>query len=356
MKRMLMMAMLGVVGLTLTLADVQAKRAGGGKSIGRQSQQVTPQRDTTKPAQNSQSTQNPPQNSQTPPSQQAAPGAANSAQPGAAAAPGAPAAAAVGAGAAATAGAAAKAAAPAAVAQTRNRWLGPVAGLAAGLGLAALASHLGFGEEFGSLMMMVLFAIVAIAALKFFLARRAAARGPSNFALGAVSPGAAGSVVPAAQFERNEPALKPQADTARWMPPSGGTQNKTAASVGVPADFDTAQFLTAAKRQFSRMQADFDARNLADLREFTTDEMYQQLKVQINDRHGEPNHTEVVTLEAELLGVESTLDEQLASVRFVGSVREQPGASAESFDETWNFVRPLNRGGGWVLAGIQQMA
>jgi predicted lipid-binding transport protein (Tim44 family) len=83
--------------------------------------------------------------------------------------------------------------------------------------------------------------------------------------------------------------------------------------------------------------------------------MFAELKLEIDERNGAPNQTDVVTLEAALLGVQSGVTEHLASVRFSGMLREQPGAPAEPFDEVWNFGRPAQGQGGWVLAGIQQL-
>ena len=49
----------------------------------------------------------------------------------------------------------------AAAAQPKRSWMGPLAGLAAGIGLAALASHFGFGEELASMLMIGL-AVMAV--------------------------------------------------------------------------------------------------------------------------------------------------------------------------------------------------
>jgi predicted lipid-binding transport protein (Tim44 family) len=104
------------------------------------------------------------------------------------------------------------------------------------------------------------------------------------------------------------------------------------------------------------MQAAYDAGNTADLREFTSPEMFAELKLEIEGRQGAANQTDVVTLEADLLGVDTGPVEQLASVRFTGMIREEAGASAQPFDEVWNFARPVGTQGGWVLAGIQQLS
>ena len=104
------------------------------------------------------------------------------------------------------------------------------------------------------------------------------------------------------------------------------------------------------------MQAAYDAGNLNDLREFTSPEMFAELKLEIEDRKGAANQTDVTTLDSQLLAVQQAGDDELASVRFSGMIREQADAPAEPFDEVWNFARPLRGEGGWVLAGIQQLS
>ena len=130
MKNFVLMAAALVLGATLTISDAEAaKRLGGGGSTGMQRQSVAPNN-----------------------ANQAAPTQA----PRQAAAP-------------ATAGQPA--------AQPKRSWMGPLAGLAAGLGLAALASHFGFGEELANFMMIALLAVVVIAAIGFFMRKKAAAQG-----------------------------------------------------------------------------------------------------------------------------------------------------------------------------------
>jgi predicted lipid-binding transport protein (Tim44 family) len=106
--------------------------------------------------------------------------------------------------------------------------------------------------------------------------------------------------------------------------------------------------------QFVRLQASFDAANLNDLREFTSPEMFAELKMQIDERQGASNRTEVVTLEAQLLGIESNSVEHVASVMFRGSLREGDVVMAKAFEEVWNLTKPAQGDSGWVLAGIQQ--
>jgi predicted lipid-binding transport protein (Tim44 family) len=129
---------------------------------------------------------------------------------------------------------------------------------------------------------------------------------------------------------------------------------QSGAAPAIPADFDTTGFLRHAKTNFLRMQAAWDKGDAQDIREFTTPEMFAELKMQLTERGASANHTDVVTLEAELMGVETVGDEHLASVRFNGMVKEDEHAPAEAFNEIWVLSKPMNGNGGWLLAGIQQ--
>ena len=304
-----------VAAITLSIGQAEAARVGGGKNSGKQ-QPNAMQRDSGAPA-----------------GQQAAPGAQRPGQP---------------------------AAAPAAQPQG-NRWLAPLAGLAAGIGLAALASHFGFGEELASIMMIVLFAVIALVVIRMIMARRSASSGQPQpaYAGAAAGPMAGGQPQAAPAAAQNNSLFSPASSEPAAAPlatGAGPVAPAAAASTGlrVPANFDIAGFVRNAKVQFIRLQASFDAANLNDLREFTSPEMFAELRMQIEDRKGATNVTEVVSVEAEFLGVDSSDTEHMASVRFYGVIRESVGAPAQSFDEIWNLSKPIHGAGGWVLAGIQQ--
>jgi predicted lipid-binding transport protein (Tim44 family) len=121
---------------------------------------------------------------------------------------------------------------------------------------------------------------------------------------------------------------------------------------GVPAGFDTRAFLHAAKSHYAKLQQSWDTGNLDELSEFTTNEMFIALTHELRARAGH-SKTEVVSLDAELLGIESSADEHIASVKFDGTLRVD--GQIERVSEVWNLSKPV-RGGGWVLAGIQQLA
>ena len=305
MKRFVQLFAIVMAAGTMFIADAEAKRLGGGGSFGRQSGNIF-QRQATPPA-----------------VQKSAQQAAPSPNPAAAGQP------------------------------ARSRWLAPLAGLAAGLGLAALASHLGFGEELASLMLVMLLAFAAIVVVRVIMARRAGGRAAFAGAYSTARVGTEASVryapipeQPAGGYAGQQPAFGGAASA------SGDAGN---ANFRIPSDFDVEAFVRNAKVQFVRLQAAFDASDLNDLREFTSPEMFAELKMQITERGASPNRTDVVQLDADLLGIESGESDHLASVRFHGLIRENEGVAAHAFDEVWNLSKPAQGAGGWVLAGIQQL-
>lgn len=227
--------------------------------------------------------------------------------------------------------AAATPAAPAAA--PKRSWMGPLAGLAAGLGLAALASHFGFGAELANIMTMVLLGLVAVFVVRF-LVRRFAAPKPQLAAAG-------GAQLQAEPAWQAQPAGTPVAAAAAGSPTT------------VPADFDTAGFEKLAKQVFIRLQAANDAGDQADLRRFTTPQMYASIQHDLLERGSQAQRTEVLQLDARVVDVATENGEQVVSVRFWGLVREHSDHAAGDFDEIWHLVKA---GDGWLIAGIQQTA
>ena len=126
-------------------------------------------------------------------------------------------------------------------------------------------------------------------------------------------------------------------------------------AANVPADFDVAGFLRGAKLNYMKLQIANDQGNLDELREFTSDALFEELKKDVQARGNEKQQTDVLALNADLLEVVTEGDKHWASVRFSGSVREAPGDAPTGFEEVWNLAKPVNGSHGWQLAGIQQM-
>jgi predicted lipid-binding transport protein (Tim44 family) len=332
--KFLSMLLTAVLAITLTLAgqDAEAKRMGGGKSIGKQSPNVT-QREAT-------------------------PGGANSATNAAAAKPATPPA----------------AAAPVA---PKRPWGAMLGGLAAGLGLAWLASSLGLGGAFGQIIMFALLALVIMLVVGFVMRKLKSKGNPDGnrtrepFAFeGAGNAGPASGYNPknvgndssARPFERAGAAFDANRETAGGSAAGGsmiGSALLGSQSWGVPAGFDADGFLEACKKNFITLQDSWDRSDIQSLRAMMTDEMLDQIKTQLADREshtgGVNNKTDVVMLNAQLLGIEELSESYMASVEFSGMIREDASAGASPFREVWNMTKPRNGGSGWLVAGVQAL-
>ncbi len=216
-----------------------------------------------------------------------------------------------------------------------GRWLGPLAGLAAGIGLAALFSHFGLGEAFSSFVMMLLIAAVAFFVLRLLLRRLQPQAPPLRYAGGhdgrpAYPAPAAGTAVSAAVASRTR--------------------------ISLPPGIDIDNFVHSAKVNFLRLQAANDAGDIEDIRAFTTPEMFAEIKLQMQERGTAPQKTDVMKLDAELLEFTAEFRQYIASVRFSGTIRETPGGAPEAFDEIWHITKPIDDSRNWAVAGIQQTA
>jgi len=310
------------VALAFTGAEAEAKRMGGGNSVGKQSSNVT--------------------------QREAAPAAARPATP---------------------------AAAPAAAAPKRP-WGAMLGGLAAGLGLAWLASSLGFGEGMAQFMTFALAALAIMLVVGFVLrylkSRREGAGQSSDspFAFqnaGAspapgYSPANVGNDASARPWERAGAAFDATPASAGTAAQGGsmiGSALSGSQSWSVPAGFDSEGFLAACKTNFVTLQGAWDRSDISALRDMMTDEMLGQIKTQLAEREshtgGTVNKTDVLRLDAQLLGIEETSDVYMASVEFSGMIREDESAGASPFREVWNMTKPRHGSGGWLVAGVQAL-
>jgi predicted lipid-binding transport protein (Tim44 family) len=299
MKRFLSVLAAGVIGLTLAGAsfdaDAQKKRFGGGKNTGMQ-------RDAAPPAK------------ATPPAQQAAPAA------------GAPAAA------PAAAGAAAKG---------MPGWLGPVGGLLAGGLLAAMFFGGAFENiNFGDILTFLLIGLIAFFVIRMLLRRS--------------MPQPAGAAGGYGARTGSAPLAHAPAEFRADQEVSAGSAPVPASRY--PADFDVQGFVRSARASFIRLQAANDAKDLADIREFTTPQMYAEIALQAEERGDVRQKTEVCSVNAEVLEVVTEGNKAIASVRFTGLIREDDAPNPEPFDEIWHVEKNLaERNSVWLIAGIQQV-
>jgi|TARA_B110000503_G_scaffold141365_1_gene234668 predicted lipid-binding transport protein (Tim44 family) len=294
LSRLLAVTVLAGSGLAMTAVtfDAEAKRFGGGFSSGRQSTNVMKQKQAVQ-----------------------APAAA------------------------ATAGAAATGA----KAAGGSRWLGPIAGIAAGLGIAALLSHFGLGGALADMLTIALIVGLAFFAIRFIMGRLS-----GQTPLATQSAGAA-SNANRVNYQQNNMTKQAYESTGGGDQPS--TDETAVGSWFVPADFDQATFLNESKKQYLAIQKYWDEGNTGMLNNVLTEDMFEEFSGQLANRQN-ANTTEVIILNADLLGIEKMSGGYLASVQFSGMIREDDNPDAKGFEEVWNLYK--GQSGGWLLAGIQQ--
>ena len=239
-----------------------------------------------------------------------------------------------------------------------SMWKGVLGGALLGLGLGALFSHFGIGGAMASALSSILMILLLVFAVMFIVRMFRRKDTPANPQFSGFNQNPVpASATPEIGSGLNQ-GFQPNAYQGGYnQPTSNVSLNKQNAHQqwGVPEGFDTDAFLRHAKASFIRMQAAWDRGDLADLREFTSPEVFAELQLQIQERGGNQDYTEVVSIDAQLLGLETTERDYLASVQFNGMIRNAPGAQAEPYVEVWNLAKPLSGNGGWVLAGIQQI-
>ena len=313
-----------VAVLALASFESEAARLGGGRSVGRQSGNVTQRQAAPAPAT---------------PQKQAAPAT----QP-----------------------------APTPAVAPRRPWGAMLGGLAAGLGLAWLAHSLGLGAAFGQFLLIGLLVLVAMVVIGAIMrSRRPQGSRPGDYAFQGAgttadsamsppqySPDKVGNDASARPWERSSMAFE-TAKTAQGSGVQIGSALTGAQTWGVPAGFDADGFVEAAKRNFVTLQDAWDRSDITTLRSMMTDEMLGEIKQQLADRErehaGQPTKTEVVMIEASLLGIEDQGADYMASVEFSGMIREEPSAGPTAFREVWNMTKPKSGGSGWLVAGVQAL-
>jgi predicted lipid-binding transport protein (Tim44 family) len=322
LKHLLMAVFVAVAGVSLSVApgDADAKRLGAGKPAGMQ-RQAPPAQPTATPH---------------------AP--ANAAAPAPTPTP----------------------AAPAATPPKRS-WMGPLAGLAAGLGIAALFSHFGMGGALANVVMMALLALVAFVAVRFVMSRFGrnsnAPAGPQLAGAGAGAGSAApmGGWQPAPQAQPVPPAnvqprsmldAAPAATTGAGLGAGAAAAAAAPATIQLPGGMASADFERLAKMVFIRMQAANDAGNVDDLRKFTTPELFASLRADLLERGSAKQTTDVVQIDAQVVETARENGQDIVTVRFHGLIREAADAGAEPFNELWHLVRAADGQGEWAIAGI----
>jgi predicted lipid-binding transport protein (Tim44 family) len=297
MRAILFSVVAALAAIAIAVPEADAARIGGGRSLG------TQRSITTAPARQQQAA--PSQTQQAAPSRQAGTPAA---QP--------------------------------APASGLSRWMPMLGGLALGGLLGALIGSSGMGTMLLTWLAFAALAFGVVFVVRMLLAKRSAAQ---------PMPYAAGAAQPSYSTLGDETVAAPPPSQAAGLDRQPALQPLT-----VPAGFDTAGFLRAAKLNFMKLQIANDSGKVDELREFTTPDLYEELRRDVLQRGSAGQQTDVLSLNADLLEVTTEANQHWASVRFSGMIRETQGSAPESFEEIWNLAKPRDGSSGWLLAGIQQ--
>ncbi|MGZ5733664.1 MAG: Tim44 domain-containing protein, partial [Caldimonas sp.] len=125
--------------------------------------------------------------------------------------------------------------------------------------------------------------------------------------------------------------------------------------LAIPAGLDGEQVLDAVRGGFVRLQAAWDAADVATLKALTTPEMLEELLHVLSVREAGASRTDVISLHAELLGLEELGAAYLASVEFSGLIRESAEQGAVPFRELWMLACTKDGTPAWRLARQQAL-
>ena len=224
-----------------------------------------------------------------------------------------------------------------------SRWLGPLAGLAAG----GLLASLFFGDAFEGFQVMDFLLIAVVVIVSIFLFRMLHRRTIPTPATASAAPGRLGG---------------------GQVSPAYARQSHNAASVGIvspqvpsnenqaPSWFDIRTFTFGAKNHFLRLQAAWDKADFNDIREYTTPELFNELQRERQSLGSGPQFTEVVTLNVSLSGLRREDNHLVVSLEFSGLISEGQQGPANPFHEIWHIQHAWSSpDGDWFIAGIQQV-
>ena len=234
---------------------------------------------------------------------------------------------------------------------------GMLMGLAAALGISALAHALGFGEAFTQFLMIALCAMAAFFVIRLlmgmFMGRKLAAQAPAQ---------ASQTYHQAQQAPRQDNSVFEQStikEGSAQAPMAGSfldefskKSNGQAHAVQLPADFNEQEFLKVAEANFVKMQKAWDTGNVTALSDFTSDEIFTAVTHQLRERGAQDYQTEIVTLKSQFQGMIQDGDDYLVGVYFEGTLNVS--GESEQVRETWILTKPVSGKGGWILSGIHQ--
>ncbi|MDX1795255.1 MAG: TIM44-like domain-containing protein [Hydrogenovibrio sp.] len=230
-----------------------------------------------------------------------------------------------------------------------SRWLGPLAGFAAGGLLAAML----FGDGFDGIQFFDIVVIALIAFMLMSLFRRRQSQ--SSYAAYQASDRDRASHMGSEAYYRESAPRQPENMTpAAGSIIGSGLSEDVVPMTDKPDWFDEQSFVDNAKQHFVAVQKAWDQQDMAEIHAYCTPELAQALQAELEQVDFSGNHTEVDELRAEIADMAVEGDYFIVSVRFAGFIIEEQGGFAHAFNEIWHIRRLVEGEGNWQIAGIQQ--
>lgn len=223
-----------------------------------------------------------------------------------------------------------------AAASGASRWLGPLAGLAAGGLLASM--FMGDGFEGLQIMDFLIFGLIAFLIFRFLAARRARQQ-PQMATAGA-------------PYQRE----MPNADNAPAAGSNifGGRLASAAPVINAPAWFNEQSFLAAGREHFMNLQQHWDANEMDKIAEFVTPQLLDFLKRERAEMGDGFQSTYIDDLQVQLDGVDDNAEKTIATLTFSGVSKTSRFDQGEPFSESWRLERAQGDNQPWLIAGIRQ--
>ena len=228
---------------------------------------------------------------------------------------------------------------------------GGMMGILGGLAMGGLLGAMFFGGAFEGINFMDILLMGGIAFAIFWFMRRAANGRREEYAHAGHHNQSFGHSAEPQQPNAQQQATLMSAETS-------------AIDTSATPDLDTDHFMQAAKDIFVRMQTDWDAKNIEDIRKFCTPDVAEHISGQLQSMGENTTQTEVVMLHAEIAGTWLESNLEWAAVHFQSVLKERTlnsdsvvvATEDTNINEVWVFQHnPNNDDPTWYLSGIQQV-
>jgi len=227
---------------------------------------------------------------------------------------------------------------------------GLMGGLLGGLLVGGLFAALFAGGAFDGLQLMDMLIIAALAFI-IFKVIRGMRQGPAPARAPQPAYAGAGQQIPP-QRSTQQPVFGSRRESPVAAPISSAVASH-AVPFNLPLGFDTPAFLDGAKEHYRILQDAWNRGDLPRIQEYVTPELYADLQTERASLLAE-QHTEILSVNAELVRADQQFGNAEVSIRFSGRYRDAVEGVDESFVDIWHLERDYSKDDApWHITGIQ---